>query len=160
LSLRVWQAGGNVAICPDAWFESISQVDEVHKANLNRNYERDSELFFGRWEPVYGKRVNYAKSVPEHVAYSRTKIKALPFKTPPEISWVLRSLFQAKQWENMRTLITNPDPELAMSRMGLSVFEAKLVRNATKVPSDLFDELLDWLITIENEFQAEAEVSE
>ena len=151
LSLRVSGAGGTVETCPDAWFETISQKDKIYKTSLNRDTTRDHDLFFSRWEPIYGGRVNYARSNQEHMAYSRSVITPLPFKVPPEISWRIRCLVASHGWEQIRDLMRNHDPSLSVSQTGVMVLAREIIQKYKSIPGEIFNELMEWAIDIQNE---------
>jgi len=53
--MRIWDAGGSVAVCPDAWIE-IDQIDDVVKSgNLSASFDLDTRVFFDRWHGKYGR---------------------------------------------------------------------------------------------------------
>jgi GT2 family glycosyltransferase len=49
LSLRVWDKGGVVATCPNAWMEIYSPMDELKTDNLAKYEKEDEEKFKTRW---------------------------------------------------------------------------------------------------------------
>lgn len=52
--LRVWDAGGTVSICPDAWVEIVQINDDVKFSNIGASFERDMRVFFDRWHEKHG----------------------------------------------------------------------------------------------------------
>lgn len=55
LSLRVWQKGGKVEVCRDAWI-GVEQIDDqVKSENLSSSFDKDTEVFFDRWHSQFGK---------------------------------------------------------------------------------------------------------
>lgn len=53
--LRVWDAGGTVDICPDAWVEIVQIDDQVKVSNMGASFERDMNVFFDRWHQKLGR---------------------------------------------------------------------------------------------------------
>lgn len=55
LSLRVWENGGEVAVCREAWINVEQINDQVKSENLKSSFEIDTETFFGYWHSKLGK---------------------------------------------------------------------------------------------------------
>lgn len=54
LSLRVWNAGGRVEVCPYAQLYSADIPDNQHKAMMGRYYAQDKKTFRERWDGIFG----------------------------------------------------------------------------------------------------------
>ena len=68
LSMKVWQSGGRVEVCPSAWVITEGISDTVSVENNKRYFERDRKTFVSQWgefknEPI-GKNVYPAFSIP------------------------------------------------------------------------------------------------
>jgi len=57
LSLRVWEYGGRVELCPDSWIVVNSINDEVYSENLNNYFDADTETFLNRWHNKLGQGI-------------------------------------------------------------------------------------------------------
>jgi len=57
LGLRVWEKGGRVEVCPDAWLISHGLMDKLREDNQIRYFEKDMNAFFDRWHDKFGKRI-------------------------------------------------------------------------------------------------------
>lgn len=57
LSLRVWEKGGTVKVCPKAWLiiAESQDVENVTSRNASMYWEKDTETFFNRWHEKLGK---------------------------------------------------------------------------------------------------------
>lgn len=53
LSLRIWQAGGRVEVCPDAWVVSNSVIDQVSVDSSRKYLRQDRDYFVKKWDPVF-----------------------------------------------------------------------------------------------------------
>lgn len=56
LSLRMYEIGGQVVVCPDAWIEVEQVDDKVKQTNLSASFSRDTETFFRKWHARMGGR--------------------------------------------------------------------------------------------------------
>jgi glycosyltransferase involved in cell wall biosynthesis len=54
-SLRVWEKGGTVAVCKDAYIEVVQINDKVKTKNLSTCFEKDTQTFFNKWHDKLGK---------------------------------------------------------------------------------------------------------
>lgn len=55
LSMRIWEKGGSVAVCDDAWLTIMQEEDDVKQGNLSASFDSDKEAFFSFWHDQYGK---------------------------------------------------------------------------------------------------------
>ena len=55
MSLRAWEKGGSVKICPNAWVIISHIEDEVKRKGLEAYFVADTETFFNRWHEKLGK---------------------------------------------------------------------------------------------------------
>lgn len=54
LGLRVWKAGGQVRVCPDAFAKVKNENDETASKNKESFFKSDTDAFFARWHEQYG----------------------------------------------------------------------------------------------------------
>lgn len=52
LSMRCWNSGGEVISCPDAFVLTDNQIDDLHKHNFNKHFEKDELEFIRRYGKI------------------------------------------------------------------------------------------------------------
>lgn len=57
MCLRVWEKGGRVEVCPEAWVEVYHIVDQVRERSWEKFFAKDKETFFNRWHDKLGRGV-------------------------------------------------------------------------------------------------------
>lgn len=57
LSLRLWERGGMVGVCPDAWIITEGVTDKITAENSKRYFLQDTTTFFNRWHDKLGKGI-------------------------------------------------------------------------------------------------------
>jgi GT2 family glycosyltransferase len=62
MSLRVWQSGGKVEICPNAWAIMEHIVDKVREGNWSKYFDNDFDTFLNRWHGEFGRKLDRAKT--------------------------------------------------------------------------------------------------
>lgn len=137
LSLRVWHAGGVVEVCPDAWFESISIVDQVKQANTADSMHADKELFFSRWEPRYGALLGNSREVADHFHFSGQTVAPLPVLAPPDGYWEIKRFVEAGNWDGLRSAMYGEAIPRAISEHGKLNLEKMLHDPACGIPRDI-----------------------
>ena len=60
LSLEVWNRGGRVIPCENAFIEFINRTDDLKANNLNEYLKQDEEYFKSKWNKVFG---NYSSEI-------------------------------------------------------------------------------------------------
>ncbi|MCM8819150.1 MAG: hypothetical protein NC915_06735, partial [Candidatus Omnitrophica bacterium] len=55
LALRVWEKGGQVEVCPNAYIEIYRNKDKKRKENFKKYFLKDFETFVNRWHVKIGK---------------------------------------------------------------------------------------------------------
>jgi GT2 family glycosyltransferase len=114
LGLRVWEKGGVVAVCPDAYI-IINRIpgDKFRKFHKEKYFQNDMQIFFNRWHPKLGKSIkqNFYQVIKPAFEYEEV-ISIFPFFLRPLIlklcdfyythSQLRESRFLRKIWEIIR----------------------------------------------------------
>jgi len=58
MSLRTWEAGGRVEVCPNTWVDLTNSQEEISQENKEENFDNDLETFLKRWHHKLGNGVD------------------------------------------------------------------------------------------------------